>query len=121
MQFARFLDNASDVDRFSKLPMVFGFSIAYTDSIGNLRHYYPDFVVVDRENTHYLVETKGREDTDVVNKDRAASIWATNATELTGQLWIYVKVLQRDFQNLQTNRFSDLAYIGQISLPMLDD
>lgn len=121
LQFARFLDNATDVARFSKLPLGFGFSIPYTDSIGNLRHYYPDFVVVDSDGIFYIVETKGREDTDVQNKDRAATIWAENATELTGQYWRYVKVLQRDFQKLQTNRFADLAYVGQITLPMLDD
>ena len=121
LQFARFLDNASDVGCFSKLPLAFGFSIPYTDSIGNLRHYFPDFVVVDTEGIFYVVETKGREDTDVANKDRAAAIWTENATALTGQNWQYVKVLQRDFQKLQTNQFADLAYVGQIMLSMFGD
>jgi len=106
-RFARFLDKASDVARFSKLPMNFGFTIPYTDVVGNLRHYYPDFVVIDEANVHYLVETKGREDTDVRNKDRAATIWSESATELTGQKWRYVKVLQKDFEALQPVIFED--------------
>ncbi len=46
-EFARFLDNAFDVVAFGKLPAQFGFTIPYTDTRGNLRHYYPDFVIVD--------------------------------------------------------------------------
>lgn len=112
--FARFLDNAPDVTRFAKLPILFGFTIPYTDQIGNLRHYYPDFVVVDGNDIHYLVETKGREDLDVQNKDRSATMWAASATELTGTQWRYVKVLQKDFNQLAPIRFEDCAYMGMM-------
>lgn len=115
-EFARFLDHASDVARFSKLPMNFGFTIPYTDVISNLRHYYPDFVVVDTEGVHYIVETKGREDTEVVMKDRSATLWAESATQLTGTQWKYVKVLQKDFQQLQPVHFADCVYTGQMQL-----
>jgi type III restriction enzyme len=119
-KFARFLDNAADVARFSKLPMSFGFSIPYTDVRGNLRHYYPDFVVVDEVGRHFLVETKGREDTDVQNKDRAATLWAESATGLTGQQWGYVKVLQKDFEGLQLATFEDYAVIGRMQPPLFE-
>lgn len=121
LNFARFLDNAADVAKFSKLPMSFGFTIPYTDAIGNLRHYYPDFVVVGDDDVHYLVETKGREDTEVINKDRAATLWAESASNLTGQVWLYVKVLQREFERLQPAQFADLAYIGQMQMSMFED
>ena len=96
-EFARFLDKAQDVARFTKLPLNIGFSIPYTDSIGNLRQYYPDFLVVDTLGGHWLVETKGMEDIEVASKDRAAAYWADNATRLTGTPWGYIKVRQRDF------------------------
>ena len=118
--FARFLDNASDVLRFGKLPLQFGFSIPYTDSRGNLRHYYPDFVVVDDNGVSYLVETKGLEDIEVANKDRSATIWAEQATALTGQEWRYVKVLQKDFENLAPAAFADCANMGTVRLSLLD-
>ena len=82
--FAKFLEKADDVVRFSKLPERFGFVIEYTDSMGNLRHYESDFVVVDAGGVHYVVETKGQEDVNVEHKDRAATLWAENATALTG-------------------------------------
>ncbi|MDQ3557357.1 MAG: DEAD/DEAH box helicase family protein, partial [Gemmatimonadota bacterium] len=63
-RFARFLQNAPDVERFAKLPTQFGFSIDYTDSAANLRYYEPDFVAILADGSHRLVETKGREDLD---------------------------------------------------------
>jgi type III restriction enzyme len=119
--FARFLDKAKDVARFGKLPMNFGFTIPYTDQVGNLRHYYPDWAVVDSDGVHYLVETKGREDLDVRNKDRSAAVWAESATELTGVEWQYVKVLQKDFEQLQPTQFGDCAYMGRIQPGMFED
>src|SRR6516225_5417026 len=81
-EFAQFLQKASDVQRFAKLPEQFGFAIEYTDNAGNLRYYEPDFVVLASDGTHYIVETKGLEDTNVANKDRAARLWCENATRL---------------------------------------
>ena len=95
----RFLDNAPDLRLFNKPPIQFGFTIPYTDSRGNLRHYYPDFVVVDDDDVCYLLETKDREDIEVEPKDRSATIWAEQATALTGQVWRSMKVLQSDFHN----------------------
>ena len=85
-EFALFLQKADDVDRFAKLPEQFGFAIEYTDSASNLRYYEPDFVVLTKDGTHYIAETKGLEDVNVANKDRAAHLWCENTTKLTGSL-----------------------------------
>lgn len=106
--FARFLESAPDVAAFAKLPARFGFAIEYTDNAANLRYYEPDFVAVDREGAHFVMETKGREDIDVAHKDRAARIWAENATLLTGTPWDYVKVPQAGFERLQPADLGDL-------------
>ena len=99
--FAEFLEKASDVDRFSKLPERFGFIIAYTDSAANLRYYGPDFVAVTTDRIYHLIETKGREDIDVTHKDRAARLWCENATLLTGREWRYKKIPQKEFEKLR--------------------
>jgi type III restriction enzyme len=99
------------VTAFAKLPPRFGFAIEYTDSATNLRYYEPDFVAVDRQSAHYLIETKGREDIDVAHKDRAASTWCENATLLTGIAWRYIKVPQGDFGRLQPAELGDLSLI----------
>lgn len=50
--FAHFLDGAPDIEAFANL--------------GNLRQYEPYFVARTADGTHWLLETKGREDADVV-------------------------------------------------------
>ena len=115
-EFALFLQKANDVQRFAKLPEQFGFAIEYTDSVGNLRYYEPDFVVLTSDGTHYIVETKGLEDTNVVNKDRAAKLWCENTTKLTGHPWAYLKILQTAYKKLQPTQFEDLFVLAQKAL-----
>jgi len=110
-RFAQFLETAPDVAAFAKLPEQFGFRIEYTDTVGNLRYYEPDFVALLTDGTHALVETKGREDTDVARKDRAAVIWCENATMLTGTPWHYSKVPQKGFEQLHADEFADLIVL----------
>ncbi len=106
--FAKFLDNAEDVTAFAKLPQPFGFSIEYTDGAMNLRSYYPDFVAVDTGGTHWLLETKGAETSEVQYKDAAAIQWCANATALTKTNWQYLKVPQKGFEVLQPSRLEHL-------------
>ncbi|MEX1102316.1 MAG: DEAD/DEAH box helicase family protein [Actinomycetota bacterium] len=109
--FAEFLENAKDVVSFAKLPSQFGFFIEYTDSVGNLRFYEPDFVCRKPGDQHLLVETKGREDVDVAHKDRAAAIWCENATLLTGTPWTYFKVPQTEYRKLSATDVGELELV----------
>jgi type III restriction enzyme len=97
------------VRAFAKLPRAFGFTIEYTDAAMNLKHYEPDFVAVDTEGGHWLLETKGQETVDVLRKDLAAMRWCENASQLTDTAWRYIKVPQKDFQALQPARLADLV------------
>ena len=106
-EFAQFLQDARDVESFAKLPRRFAFTIEYTDSATNLRYYEPDFVAVDGDGVHYVIETKGQENIDVAHKDRAATIWCENATLLTDITWCYVKVPQIEYGKLQPSVLSD--------------
>ena len=108
LAFSKFLDDAEDVKSFSKLPQPFGFSIDYTDAGMNLRSYYPDFVAVDIDGAHWLIETKGAETAEVVHKDLAARNWCTNATELAGTPWRYLKIPQKAFEALQPSKLDQL-------------
>ena len=117
-EFAKFLEKSPDVERFSKLPQQFVFVIEYTDATGNLRYYEPDFVAVLSGGNRYIVETKGQEDVNVANKDRAASIWCENASALTGESWAYLKIKQSEYTKLQADTFEDLKILGQGVLPL---
>ena len=76
------------------------------------RYYEPDFVALTSDGTHYIVETKGLEDVNVANKDRAAQLWCENSSRLTGRPWAYLKVLQTEFNRLQPETFSDLSVLS---------
>jgi type III restriction enzyme len=114
--FAKFLDNASDVEAFAKLPPPFGFSIEYTDGGMNLRSYYPDFVALDDKGVRWLLETKGAETEEVAHKDAAAKQWCENATQLTKTQWQYLKVPQKGFEVLQPSRLADLKALQPAKL-----
>ena len=114
--FAKFLEKVPDIEAFSKLPEQFGFAIEYTDTVSNLRYYQPDFVAILSNGIHYLIETKGREDTDVVHKDRAAQIWCENATQLTDVHWEYLKIPQKEFEKLEPSKFSDLLVFAHFPI-----
>src|SRR5271165_3101368 len=114
--FAKFLDNATDVAAYAKLPQPFGFSIDYTDGAMNLRSYYPDFTAVDTHGTRWLLETKGAEYDDVAHKDTAASNWCENATQLTGVKWQYLKIPQKAFDLLQPSKLEHLLALRASNL-----
>jgi type III restriction enzyme len=115
-EFAKFLDGCSDVRAFAKLSQIFGFSIEYTDSAMNLKSYFPDFVAIDDEGTHWLLEAKGQENIDVIRKDGAAARCCENATTLTGTVWRYVKIPQKEYEALRPSQLADLEALQPVSL-----
>ena len=110
IDFAEFLDNAGDVRTFANLGnLKYKLIIEYLDHEKNLRCYEPDFAAIDRENTHWVLETKGREDLDVEHKDRRAAQWCEDASLLTQTEWRYLKIPQKDFEILKPNNFAELV------------
>jgi len=117
LAFANFLNNCEDIEMFAKLPTQFGFSIQYTDTLANIRNYFPDFIAVTDDGTKWVIETKGREDIDVRLKDNAAISWCENASELTEDTWQYIKVPQKEFEALRPDGFDEM--IAAINPPRL--
>ncbi|HXB42000.1 MAG TPA: DEAD/DEAH box helicase family protein [Bacteroidia bacterium] len=107
--FAKFLEKASDIKVFSKLPEQFGFCIQYTDTLANIRNYYPDFLAVAKDKTNWIIETKGREDVEVKLKDNSAINWCETAGRLTGVSWKYIKIPQKEFEKLHPDDFEELV------------
>ncbi len=109
--FAKFLEKAEDVKAFSKLPEQFGFCIQYTDTVANIRNYFPDFIAVAHNKTNWIIETKGREDVEVQLKDNAAVNWCNIASQLIGENWQYIKVPQKEFEQLHPDNFEELVAV----------
>jgi len=106
--FAKFLDKSEDIKAFAKLPEQFGFCIQYTDTIANIRNYFPDFIAITSDDANWIIETKGREDIEVKLKDNAAINWCTVATKLTGESCQYLKVPQKEYEQLHPDNFEEL-------------
>jgi type III restriction enzyme len=106
--FAKFLDKLEDIKAFAKLPEQFGFCIQYTDTIANIRNYFPDFIAITEDGTNWIIETKEREDIEVRLKDNAAINWCRTASELTKENWKYLKVPQKEFEQLHPESFEEL-------------
>ena len=109
VQFAKFLDRAEDVVAFSKIVPKIGFFVEYRDSGGNLRLYYPDFLALTNDKQHLVIETKGREDIDVANKDRRIRAWCQDATNLTKNRWSFIRVDQEGFEKFRFKSLSELV------------
>ncbi|MEM1609221.1 MAG: DEAD/DEAH box helicase family protein [Thermoplasmata archaeon] len=108
VDFSKFLDKAEDVEAFSKIVPKIGFFVEYRDSEGNLRMYYPDFVILTKKNEYMIVETKGREDVDVVHKDKRIKLWCEDATKLTKNVWSFKRVDQEDFKKYMFKSITEL-------------
>jgi type III restriction enzyme len=106
--FAKYLDKADDIKTLAKLPEQFGFCIQYTDALANIRNYFPDFIAVAEDNSKWIIETKGREDVEVKLKDNAAINWCQVASVLTKESWNYLKVPQKEFEQLHPDSFEEL-------------
>jgi type III restriction enzyme len=107
--FSGFLDNAPDVASFANLGnLPTKLSIEYLDSETNLRFYEPDFVTIDANGFHWLLETKGREDLDVQFKNQRAEKWCEDVTQLTGIEWRFLMIPQKQFEKMNPQNLSDL-------------
>jgi type III restriction enzyme len=108
VDIAKFLDRVEDVVAFSKIVPKMGFFVEYRDSDGNLRLYYPDFVVLTGNNEYFIVEAKGREDVDVQHKDKRIKLWCEDAANLTKSKWAFVRIDQEDFGRYKFRDFKEL-------------
>lgn len=82
--------------------------IDYVKANGQLSTYTPDFFVRTEDGAYWLVETKGREDTDVARKAKAAMAWCDAASK-AGAKWQYVYVIENAKDAMGGGGFIDLT------------
>ena len=114
-EFSVFMENARDVEAFSKLAEWFTrFGLEYLSEKGSVRLYYPDFVarvLVGATTSMWVIETKGREDWDneVPRKDAHAEWWCEQVTKETGIQWSYAKLPYKRFHSNFPSTFEALV------------
>jgi len=109
VDFAKFLEQAEDVDSFTKLVVKIPFHIEYKSEEGLLRFYYPDFLLKMTNEECCLIETKGLVDLEVSHKEKRAKVWCKDAASLTGRKWSFIRVNQADFQKHKFKSVQELS------------
>ncbi|MDD4060835.1 MAG: hypothetical protein PHW08_09090, partial [Kiritimatiellae bacterium] len=106
-KFAKFMDAAPDVERFSALSEWYTrFCIQYLDEEGGIRLYYPDFVAIQKTQeglVRWILETKGREFVNTDAKALHMTRWCQDVKSETGENWRYLKIRQIDFADFTKN------------------
>jgi type III restriction enzyme len=110
LEFADFLEGADDVLSFAKNYYEIHFKIDYKNASGAISSYYPDFFVKTDSKTIYIVETKGREDLDDIEKIKRLEQWCEDASERQKKIaykMLYVK--QEEWDKYKPTSFKQLA------------
>ncbi len=109
--FASFLDNAPDIISFARNRQRDGFAIDYVDAQGNLHPspgYVPDFLVKEKENSIWVIETKGREDIHDARKFERLVQWCEDATKLSkGITYRALFIDEERFKDASLKTFAD--------------
>lgn len=115
LAFVDFLDMAGDVVAFAKNAGPQKLMIDYLRPDGHRAFYEPDFIVRLTDGSYYLVELKGRVDTLVPLKARAAIEWCEVASK-SGSRWAYLYVPYHLFQQRALATVQELARACEPSL-----
>lgn len=110
LEFADFLERSDDVISFSKNYYEIHFKIDYKNASGFISNYYPDFFVKINNKTIYIVETKGREDLDDIEKIKRLKQWCEDANEVQSKIeykMLYVK--QEEWGRYKPKYFGELV------------
>ena len=112
LEFANFLESADDVISFAKNYYEIHFKIDYRNVSGAISSYYPDFFVKTNNKTIYIIETKGREDLDDIEKIKRLEQWCKDASERQKKndyKMVYVK--QEEWDKYKPTSFKQLIKV----------
>lgn len=109
LEFASFLEQCSDVVSYAKNYLAVHFKLDYVNDDGDIRDYYPDFVVKLSDTDTVIVETKGLADLDVPHKMDRLRQWCED-TNLAHPMihYDFVYVDQEQFETYKPQKFEDL-------------
>ncbi len=111
LEIASFLEECDDIISYAKNYFAVHFRIDYRNADGNISDYYPDFIVKVSDTEVYIIETKGREDLDDIEKIERLKQWCKDINSLQKKVtykmlylkqeeWKRLEVRPRTFQEL---------------------
>lgn len=112
LEFASFLERCEDIVSYVKNYFAVHFKIDYQNAEGDIKDYYPDFIVKRNEKEIYVIETKGLEDLDVPLKLQRLAQWCEDINIIQKQIqfnWLYIQ--QEKFGKYNPSDFSSLIKV----------
>ena len=97
LKFAVLIDKSKKIKKWIRLLITDNIYLNYW--YNGYRRYYPDFIVIDNNEIHYLVETKSEEDRDnevVRRKAEAANKWIEKLNSKQTKKWTYWFITEED-------------------------
>ncbi len=111
LEFASFLEDCDDIISYAKNYFAVHFKIDYRNADGSISDYYPDFIVKLSPKEYYVVETKGREDLDDIEKIKRLEQWCNdvNVSQKNSTFkMLYIKQEGWDKQQQRPRNFSEV-------------
>ena len=112
LEFAGFLENCDDIISYAKNYFAVSLKIDYQDHQGDIRNYYPDFIVKKSEKEIFVIETKGLEDLDVEPKIARLDQWCKDINKIQSPVtyrWLLVR--EEEFKKYTPKNFEELVNI----------
>ncbi|MCF7906603.1 DEAD/DEAH box helicase family protein [Patescibacteria group bacterium] len=110
LEFANLLEKFDDIISYVKNYFSINFKIEYKNSDGEIKHYYPDFIVKKNEKEVYIIETKGREDLDDIEKIKRLAVWCEDINKAQNEVkFNYLYIKQEDYNKEKFNSFDELV------------
>jgi type III restriction enzyme len=107
--FARFLEDCDDVVSYGKNYMAVHFKLDYVNADGDIRDYYPDFLVKLPGKRIFVVEPKGQEELDVPLKMQRLSQWCEDINRVQSEVkYDFVYVDKENFDKYKPASFKQL-------------
>jgi len=107
--FARFLEDYDDVVSYAKNYLAVHFKLDYVNADGDIRNYYPDFIVKISETETFIIETKGLEDLDVPYKMQRLKQWCEDINKIQSEInYDFVYVDEEGFNKYKPKNFKEL-------------
>lgn len=112
--FASFLDECEDIVSFAKNYLALQFKIDYQNASGEISDYHPDFLVKVSPSELWIVETKGREDLDDVEKWKRLQQWCMDVNAQQSRMVVHpLLVRQEEWEKLskRPGSFAELTRV----------
>jgi len=112
LEFAGFLENCGDIISYAKNYFAINLKIDYQDHQGDIRNYYPDFIVKKSEKELFIVETKGLEDVDVEPKIARLDRWCKDLNGIQSVIiyrWLLIR--EEEFKKYTPKTFDEMVHI----------